>query len=132
MKKVSTAAVMQSRNFSVQQKLTIGLDLGDRRSWYCVLDEAGKVQACAISSLLSGDYECNGDVTPTTAKSLLILVAVVCPPGSARFSVSVQVDPRVLFDPRKLGPDFEHRSPAVSTAIDGCAVEVARRVLGQT
>jgi len=44
MKKVSTAAVMQSRNFSVQQKLTIGLDLGDRRSWYCVLDEAGKVQ----------------------------------------------------------------------------------------
>jgi hypothetical protein len=44
MKKVSTAAVTQSRNFSVQQKLTIGLDLGDRRSWYCVLDEAGKVQ----------------------------------------------------------------------------------------
>src|SRR5215471_17399741 len=44
MKKVSTAAMMQSRNFSVQQKLTIGLDLGDRNSWYCVLDEAGHVQ----------------------------------------------------------------------------------------
>ncbi len=29
MKKVSTVAVKQSRNFS-QQKLTIGLDLGDR------------------------------------------------------------------------------------------------------
>jgi transposase len=25
------------------QKLTIGLDLGDRWSWYCVLDETGEV-----------------------------------------------------------------------------------------
>ena len=43
MKKVSTIAVAQSRNIS-QQKLTIGLDLGDRNSWYCVLDEAGQIQ----------------------------------------------------------------------------------------
>ena len=43
MKKVSTVAVKQSRNIS-QQKLTIGLDLGDRNSWYCVLDEAGQIQ----------------------------------------------------------------------------------------
>ena len=42
MKKGSTAAVRQSRNFP-QQKLTIGLDLGDRSSWYCLLDEAGNV-----------------------------------------------------------------------------------------
>ena len=42
MKKVSTVAAKQSRNFS-QQKLTIGLDLGDRSSWYCVLDEAGAI-----------------------------------------------------------------------------------------
>jgi transposase len=42
MKKVSTAVAKQSRNCS-QQKLTIGLDLGDRSSWYCVLDEAGSV-----------------------------------------------------------------------------------------
>jgi hypothetical protein len=35
MKKVSTATTMQSRKFSVQQKLTIGLDQGDRNSWYC-------------------------------------------------------------------------------------------------
>jgi transposase len=27
-----------------QQKLTIGLDLGDRNSWYCVVDEAGQIQ----------------------------------------------------------------------------------------
>jgi transposase len=44
MKKGSTAAARQSRNFP-QPKLTIGLDLGDRWSWYCVLDEAGNVVA---------------------------------------------------------------------------------------
>jgi transposase len=42
MKKVSTAAAKQIRNF-FEQKLTIGLDLGDRSSWYCVLDESGSV-----------------------------------------------------------------------------------------
>src|ERR1700676_5579356 len=42
MKKINTAAAKQIRNFS-EQKLTIGLDLGDRSSWYCVLDEAGEV-----------------------------------------------------------------------------------------
>src|SRR6266478_4835635 len=42
MKKVSTAVIKQNRNFS-QQKLTIGLDLGDRSSCYCVLDETGRM-----------------------------------------------------------------------------------------
>ena len=42
MKKISTVATQQSKNFR-EQKLTIGLDLGDRTSWYCVLDEAGDV-----------------------------------------------------------------------------------------
>jgi transposase len=42
MKKVSTVVAKQSRNFS-QPKLTIGLDLGDRWSWHCVLDEAGAI-----------------------------------------------------------------------------------------
>jgi len=43
MKKVSTRAAAQSRNIS-QQELTIGLDLGDRNSWYCVVDEAGQIR----------------------------------------------------------------------------------------
>jgi transposase len=43
MKKVSTAVIKQSRNIS-RAKPTIGLDLGDRNSWYCVLDEAGHIQ----------------------------------------------------------------------------------------
>ena len=43
MKKVSTVVTKQSRNIS-RQTLTIGLDLGDRNSWYCVLDESGQIQ----------------------------------------------------------------------------------------
>jgi transposase len=43
MKKVSTVAAKQSRNIS-RQKLTVGLDLGDRNSWYCVVDEAGQIE----------------------------------------------------------------------------------------
>ena len=42
MKKISTAAMQQSRKIEGQQ-LTIGLDLGDRSSWYCVLDATGEV-----------------------------------------------------------------------------------------
>jgi len=43
MKKSSTTVAKQSRNIS-QQKLTIGLDLGDRNSWYCVVDETGQIR----------------------------------------------------------------------------------------
>ena len=41
MKKTSTAATANNKN--LPRKLTIGLDLGDRSSWYCVLDEVGEV-----------------------------------------------------------------------------------------
>jgi len=43
MKKVSTVAATPSKKIS-QQKLTVGLDLGDRNSWYCVLDDSGQIQ----------------------------------------------------------------------------------------
>jgi transposase len=43
MKKVSTVAAKPSKKMS-QQKVTVGLDLGDRNSWYCVLDESGQIQ----------------------------------------------------------------------------------------
>ena len=42
MKKISTAAAREIRKIE-GQRLTIGLDLGDRSSWYCVLDETGDV-----------------------------------------------------------------------------------------
>ena len=44
MKKVSTAAMKPSKNFS-EQNLTLGLDLGDRSSHYCLLDEGGRILA---------------------------------------------------------------------------------------
>jgi transposase len=40
MKKISTTT---AEAFRKMQRLTIGLDLGDRSSWYCVLDESGEV-----------------------------------------------------------------------------------------
>jgi transposase len=42
MKEVSIVAAKQSRNFS-SPNLTIGLDQGDRSSWYCGLDETGAI-----------------------------------------------------------------------------------------
>jgi len=42
MKKISTLAAQKVEKIE-GQKLTIGLDLGDRTSWYCVLDGAGEV-----------------------------------------------------------------------------------------
>ena len=42
MKKISTAAGHKIRKIE-GRRLTVGLDLGDRSSWYCVLDEAGEV-----------------------------------------------------------------------------------------
>src|SRR5271154_4758594 len=42
MEKISTVQVFGNEIFK-EQKLTIGMDLGDRWSFYCVLDEAGKI-----------------------------------------------------------------------------------------
>src|SRR3977135_2779557 len=42
MKKISTVRTFKGEIFK-EQKLTIGVDLGDRWSFYCVLDEAGKI-----------------------------------------------------------------------------------------
>src|SRR5450759_1591893 len=42
MKKNSTVAAERKQIFK-QARLTIGLDLGDRTSYYCILDEVGNV-----------------------------------------------------------------------------------------
>jgi hypothetical protein len=39
-KKISTVATSRNKIFK-EPKLTIGLDLGDRTSRYCILDEVG-------------------------------------------------------------------------------------------
>jgi hypothetical protein len=40
MKKISTVATRRNKFFN-EPKLTVGLDLGDRTSHYCILDERG-------------------------------------------------------------------------------------------
>jgi hypothetical protein len=42
MQKLTTTTVRRTRK-DQDRKLTIGLDLGDRSSFYCVLDEAGRI-----------------------------------------------------------------------------------------
>jgi transposase len=69
MKKGSTAAAKQSGNFA-QQKLTIGLDLGDRNSWYCVLDESGNVQ---LEQRVSTTARALGEVFGTMPRSRIAL-----------------------------------------------------------
>jgi hypothetical protein len=84
MKKVSTAAVKATKNFS-QPKVTIGLDLGDRASWYCLLDEVGEVlQEQKLSTTPKAMREVfgserNGDFAPIT---LVATVASANPPRS--------------------------------------------------
>ena len=53
MKKVSTAARGELGKFA-GQRLTIGLDLGDRSSWYCVLDEQGELLVEQLSGATTG------------------------------------------------------------------------------
>jgi len=50
MKKISTMRASRNGIFTGQQ-LTIGLDLGDRFSFYCVLDEAGEVISDYLAAL---------------------------------------------------------------------------------
>ena len=42
MKKISTVQAY-GKGILKEQKLTIGVDLGDRWSFYCVLEEAGQI-----------------------------------------------------------------------------------------
>ena len=44
MKKINTTRADEGVGKVQGQRLTIGLDLGDRWSYYCVLEEAGEVQ----------------------------------------------------------------------------------------
>src|ERR1700722_17902017 len=43
MKKVRIVGAKPTKK-SLGQRLTIGLDLGDRNSWYCMLDESARIQ----------------------------------------------------------------------------------------
>ena len=85
MKKVSTVAATPSKKIS-QQKLTVGLDLGDRNSWYCVLDESGQIQReQRVRTNAKGLREVFGEMphSRTDWKSERIYVAAKSPMMSA-------------------------------------------------
>src|ERR1700688_3625462 len=69
MKKISTVASKQAKNFPAQ-KLTVGLDLGDRWSWYCVLDEAGKIR---LEQRVSTTSKAMGEVFGAMPRSRIAL-----------------------------------------------------------
>ena len=69
MKKVSTVEAKQSRK-TAEQKLTVGLDLGDRSSWYCVLDESGAV---VLEQRLSTTPKAMGEVFGGMPRSRIAL-----------------------------------------------------------
>jgi predicted NBD/HSP70 family sugar kinase len=66
MKKISTVQASE-KEILKEQKLTIGVDLGDRWSFYCVLDEAGKITLRTESADDTGSAE--ADIFEDTAKS---------------------------------------------------------------
>ena len=69
MKKISTAAANEIRNISAQ-KLTIGLDLGDRSSWYCVVDGEGQM---VLEQRVSTTAKALGDVLGKMPRSRVAL-----------------------------------------------------------
>jgi transposase len=69
MKKISSVATRQAKNFP-PQKLTVGLDLGDRWSWYCVLDEAGKIR---LEQRVSTTSKAMGEVFGALPRSRIAL-----------------------------------------------------------
>jgi len=82
MEKVSTRAAAQSRNI-YQPQLIIGLDLGDRNSWYCMVDEAGQIQleqrvrtnAKALREVFSGIPRSRIALPPFTLRGPTVRVA---------------------------------------------------------
>ena len=68
MKKISTMQAF-SNEILKEQKLTVGMDLGDCWSFYCVLDEAGKIISGTESSNNTGSDE--ADLLATVLRAVL-------------------------------------------------------------
>jgi transposase len=117
MKKVSTVRVNGSMNFK-GHKLTIGLDLGDHWSCYCVLDEAGKI---ILEQKVAMTPEAEADICPWLSRLLTELgykVIVVHAQKVLLITKSNRKDDRhdartlarlARIDPELLGP-VRHRS----------------------
>jgi hypothetical protein len=134
MKTSSTAAARESRNVS-QQKLTIGLDLGDRWSWYFVLDESGVVWSSRNLARVRKPWE------KCSARYRVVEFAVETGPGSPcrfrfhqshfsqRKSLSAQVSAKGRREPG--APGFRLKS-AIVDAIRRLQLLLGERVSGQS
>src|SRR5260221_1307730 len=80
MKKISTVQVFGNEIFK-EQKLTIGVDLGDRWSCYCVLDEAGKI---ILEQKVSTTPEAMKETFERIPRSLMALVTGTHSPWVSR------------------------------------------------
>jgi hypothetical protein len=67
MKKVSTATRCEFGKFA-GQRLTIGLDLGDRSSWYCILDERAIIAVARKLAVLLHRLWVSGETYEPLAK----------------------------------------------------------------
>jgi hypothetical protein len=82
MKKISTMQAF-SNEILKEQKLTIGVDLGDRWSFYCVLDEAGKI---ILEQKVATTPEAMKQTFGKIPRSLIALETYpVCPLSHANF-----------------------------------------------
>jgi transposase len=84
MKKTITVQAFQNENFK-GQKLTMSLDLGDRWSFYCVLDEAGQV---ILEQKLPTTPEAMKQTFGKIPRSLMALETGTHSPGQAGCSLS--------------------------------------------
>src|SRR6202049_3310811 len=80
MKKTSAVQAFKSELFN-EHKLTMGLDLGDRWSFYCVLDEAGQV---ILVQKLSTTPEAMKQTFGKIQRSLIALETGTHPPWVSR------------------------------------------------
>jgi hypothetical protein len=89
MKKISTVQICESEIFK-EQRLTIGMDLGDHWSCYCVLDEAGKI---ILEQKVATTPEAMKQAFAKIPRSLLALETGTHSPWVSRLSVeTVAID----------------------------------------
>jgi transposase len=91
MKKTITMQAFKSELFK-EQKQTIGLDLGDRWSFYCVLDEAGQI---ILEQKLPTTPEAMKQTFGKIPRSLIALETGTHPPWVSRQRLPRQSDVKI-------------------------------------
>jgi hypothetical protein len=107
MKKISTMQAF-SNEILKEQKLTIGVDLGDRWSFYCVLDEAGKI---ILEQKVATTPEAMKQTFGKIPRSLMALetgthMAITLPYGPVMGSMESGLKPRKEKSPASMPVDF--------------------------